>query len=60
MSLEYLFRAVRFEHNLRVLDRVSFGDIYLEVNVDSSKAELTELESEWFEFTESFNAGVDV
>ena len=60
MSLEYLFRTVRFEHNLRVLDRVSLGDIYLEVNVNSSKAELTELESERFKFTESLGAGVDV
>ncbi len=60
MSLEYLFRAVRFQHDFCLLNRVSFRDINLEVNVNFSKTELAELESEWFEFTKPFSAGVDM
>jgi len=60
MSLEHLFSAVRLEHDFCLLNRVSFRDINLEVNVNFSKTELAELESEWFEFTKPFSAGVDV
>jgi hypothetical protein len=60
MSLEYLFCAMRFEHDFRFLDRVLFRDIDLEMDVNSSKTKLAELESERFKFTESLTTGVDV
>ena len=60
MSLEHLFRAVRFQHDFSNLNRVPFRDIHLEVNMNSGKTELTKLKTKPFKFTKPFSAGVDV
>jgi len=60
MSLEHLFRAVRFQHDFSNLNRVPFRDIRMEVNMNSGKTELTELKTKSLEFTKPFSAGVDV
>ena len=52
--------TVGFEHDFRLLKRVPFRDVDLEMHVDAGEAEFAELEPEWFEFTEPLDAGVDV
>ena len=60
MSLEYLFRTMRFEHDFCLFNRVPFRNVDLEMNVNSSKTKLAELKSKPFEFAKSLGAGIDV
>ena len=60
MALEYLFCTMGFEHDFSILDGIPLRNVDLEMDMNSSKTKLAELESKPFKFTKSLGAGIDV
>ena len=59
-SFEHFPGSIRFEHDLRSLNRVPFRDVHEEVNMVHGEAEIAELKTEAFQVVECLDTDVDV
>ncbi len=60
MTGKHFLSTVRFEHYFSGLNGVPFRCIHWEMNVISSETKFAEYKSKAFEFTKSFDTGIDV
>src|SRR4030043_1086597 len=60
MLFKNLLCTIGFQHDLRILNRVPFRNINLEVNMNTCKTKLPEFKPKPFEFTKSLSTSIDV